>query len=187
MHVEFHDVNSFALMDLAQAARGNSVVTRGLLIPLLRKYSRAESSGASSAVRNASSEIVPGELMCSIIDSEFGFILFRGSRFAELISEASAGDGKNVFQWMTKETHRFGAENAPLEQVTFELTEVNSPEALRAVCDVVRDLNGVRDVQFVGGGAVVTFNPLGIRKEQICSAIRRSGYRATEIPMKAES
>ena len=88
---------------------------------------------------------------------------------------------------MADDTHRFGAENAPLEQVTFELTEVNSPEAVRTVCDAVRDLNGVRDVQFVGGGAVVTFNPLGIKKEQICTAIRRSGYRATEIATKAEN
>jgi hypothetical protein len=103
------------------------------------------------------------------------------------MSEASVGDGKYVFQLMTRETHRFGAENAPLEQVTFELTEVNSAEAVRTVCDAVRDLNGVRDVQFVGGDAVVTFNPLGIRKEQICTAIRRSGYHATEIPRKAES
>jgi hypothetical protein len=39
----------------------------------------------------------------------------------------------------------------------------------------------VRDVQFVGGGAVVTYNPIGIPKEEICTAIRRSGYRATEI------
>jgi len=45
----------------------------------------------------------------------------------------------------------------------------------------VKDLNGVRDVQFVGGGAIVTYNPLGITKEEICTAIRRSGYRATEI------
>ena len=88
---------------------------------------------------------------------------------------------------MTRETHRFGAENAPLEQVTFELTEVNSPKAVGRVCDEVRDLNGVRDVQFVGGDAVVTFNPLGIRREQICTAIGRSGYVATEIPTKSES
>jgi hypothetical protein len=75
-----------------------------------------------------------------------------------------------------------GAENeAPLERVTFEMNEVNSPEATRAICEAVNGLNGVRDVQFVGGGALVTFNPLGITKDEICTAIRRSGYRATEI------
>jgi hypothetical protein len=69
----------------------------------------------------------------------------------------------------------------PLEQVEFDVNDINSDEARRVVCDAVKDLNGVRDVQFVSGGAIVTYNPIGIRKEEICTAIRRSGYRATEI------
>jgi hypothetical protein len=73
-------------------------------------------------------------------------------------------------------------ENAPpLQQVEFDINDVDSEAAHRAVCEAVKDLNGVRDVQFVGGGTIVTFNPLGITKEEICTAIRRSGYRATEI------
>lgn len=81
---------------------------------------------------------------------------------------------------MTEET---GAtqNDPPLERVTFEINEVNSPEATQAVCEAVKGLNGVRDVQFMGAGALVTFNPLGITKDEICTAIRRSGYRATEI------
>ena len=70
---------------------------------------------------------------------------------------------------------------APLEQVEFDINDVNSEEARLAVCEAVNGLNGVRDVQFVGGGAIVTFNPLGITKEEICTAVRRSGHRATEI------
>jgi copper chaperone CopZ len=69
----------------------------------------------------------------------------------------------------------------PLEQVEFDINDVNSEVAQNTVRDAVKDLNGVRDVQFVGGGAIVTYNPLGITKEEICTAIRRSGYRATEI------
>ncbi|HEX3818632.1 MAG TPA: hypothetical protein VHW03_10120 [Chthoniobacterales bacterium] len=45
---------------------------------------------------------------------------------------------------------------------------------------------GVRDLQFVGGAALITFNPLGITKEEICTAIRRSGYRATELPTASD-
>jgi uncharacterized protein (DUF2267 family) len=37
------------------------------------------------------------------------------------------------------------------------LHRINSDEARRAVCDPVKDLNGVRDVQFVSGGTIVTF------------------------------
>ena len=71
-------------------------------------------------------------------------------------------------------------ENAPpLEQAEFDINDANTEPAHRAICDAVNGLNGVREVQFVGGGVVVTFNPIGITKEEICTAIRRSGYRAT--------
>ena len=73
-------------------------------------------------------------------------------------------------------------ENAPpLEQAEFDINEADSDVAHNAIHDAIKDLNGVREVQFVGGGAIVTFNPIGITKEEICTAIRRSGYRATEI------
>jgi hypothetical protein len=70
---------------------------------------------------------------------------------------------------------------APLEQAEFDINDANTEVAHRAICDAVNGLNGVREVQFVGGGVVVTFNPIGITKEEICTVIRRSGYRATEI------
>jgi copper chaperone CopZ len=76
------------------------------------------------------------------------------------------------------------ANEPPLEQVEFDINDINSEVARNAVRDAVKDLNGVRDVQFGGGGAVVTYNPIGITKEEICTAIRRSGYRATEIETK---
>ena len=72
-------------------------------------------------------------------------------------------------------------DNPPLEQVEFDINDINSDAAHNTVRDALKDLNGVRDVQFVGGGAIVTYNPLGISKNEICTAIRRSGYRATEI------
>ena len=79
------------------------------------------------------------------------------------------------------------ANDPPLEQAEFDINDVDSEVARRAVSEAVKDLNGVRDVQFVGGGAIVTYNPLGISKEEICTAIRRSGYRATEIESRRES
>jgi hypothetical protein len=69
----------------------------------------------------------------------------------------------------------------PLEQAEFDINDANTDAAHTAICDAVNGLNGVREVQFVGGGVVVTFNPIGITKEEICTVIRRSGYRATEI------
>lgn len=68
-----------------------------------------------------------------------------------------------------------------LEQAKFDINNINSADARNTVRDAVKDLNGVRDVQFVGCCEVVTYNPIGITKEKMCSAIRRSGYRATAI------
>jgi hypothetical protein len=73
------------------------------------------------------------------------------------------------------------ANEPPLEQVSFEINDADTEVAHNAIRDGVKDLNGVREVNFVGGGVIVTFNPIGITKEEICTAIRRSGYRATEI------
>jgi len=73
------------------------------------------------------------------------------------------------------------ANDPPLEQAEFDINDVDSEVAHRVVSEAVKNLNGVRDVRFVGGGAIVTYNPIGITKEEICTAIRRSGYRATEI------
>jgi hypothetical protein len=83
--------------------------------------------------------------------------------------------------FMMAEENQETKDEAPLEQVTFEMNEASSPEAMSAIREAVRGLNGVRDIEFIGGGALVTFNPLGITKEEICTAIRRSGYRATQI------
>jgi len=69
----------------------------------------------------------------------------------------------------------------PLEQAEFDINDANTDAAHQAICDAVNGLNGVREVQFVSGGVVVTFNAIGITKEEICTVIRRSGYRATEI------
>lgn len=74
---------------------------------------------------------------------------------------------------------------APLEQIEFDINDADSEVAHRTICDAVNGLNGVREVQFVSGGVIVTFNPIGITKEEICMAIRRSGYRATEITSSA--
>jgi copper chaperone CopZ len=72
-------------------------------------------------------------------------------------------------------------DDPPLKHVEFDINDINSDAARNTVREALKDLNGVRDVQFVGGGAIVTYNPLGISNNEICTAIRRSGYRATEI------
>jgi hypothetical protein len=56
---------------------------------------------------------------------------------------------------------------APLEQVEFDINDLELDAARTTVLEAIKDLNGVHDVKFYGGGALVTYNPLGITKEEI--------------------
>ena len=67
-----------------------------------------------------------------------------------------------------------------MKQVEFDVNDLDCELARATVRQLLQDLNGVRDVQFFGGAATVTYNPLGITREEICATIRQSGYRATE-------
>ena len=82
---------------------------------------------------------------------------------------------------MANDDNKKSENEPPLEQAEFDINEADSEVAHNAIGDAIKDLNGVREVNFVSGGVIVTFNPIGITKEEICTAIRRSGYRATEI------
>jgi hypothetical protein len=80
---------------------------------------------------------------------------------------------------MADDDNKKAEKEPPLEQASFEMNDADSEGAHNAIRDAVKDLNGVREVNFMGGGGIVTFNPIGITKDEICTAIRRSGYRAT--------
>lgn len=86
---------------------------------------------------------------------------------------------------MADDDNRKAENEPPLEQASFEINDADSEVAHTAIRDAVKDLNGVREVNFVGAGVIMTFNPIGITKEEICTAIRRSGYRATDITSSA--
>ena len=85
------------------------------------------------------------------------------------------------------EQDRAANDEAPLKQVTFEINNLNSPEAEAAVCAGIEGLNGVRAVQFLGGGVVVTYNPLGISKEEICTEIRRGATGRRRLASNSEN
>lgn len=80
-----------------------------------------------------------------------------------------------------------GTENPPLEQAEFDVDDIRSEVARATVRQLLKELNGVRDVQFFAGEAVVTYNPLDVSKDEICQEIRLSGYRATEIESRIEN
>ena len=70
---------------------------------------------------------------------------------------------------------QFGA--GPLRQARFDVNDADCEVARATVRQVLQDLDGVREVQFLGAGALVTYNPLGVTTEEICTAITQIGYR----------
>ena len=67
---------------------------------------------------------------------------------------------------------------APLEEAEFETNDVDCELARATIRQVLTDFSGVREIQFLGGRALVIYNPMGVTKEEICTAIRQVGYRA---------
>ena len=80
-----------------------------------------------------------------------------------------------------------GTENPPLEQAAFDVDDISSEMARATVRQLLKQLNGVHDVQFFGSEVVVTYNPFDVSRGEICQEIRRSGYRATEIESRIEN
>ena len=68
-----------------------------------------------------------------------------------------------------------------LEQVDFDANDLDCEVARATVRQLLQDLAGVRDVLFFGDAATVTYSPIGVTKQEICSVIRQMGYQATEI------
>lgn len=60
-----------------------------------------------------------------------------------------------------------------LEQAEFDVNGVDCKLARATVRQVLADLNGVRDVQFRDGAAIISYNPVGVTREEICAAIRQ--------------
>ena len=66
----------------------------------------------------------------------------------------------------------------PTEELDLMIPGMDSPVSEERVKAVLEKLPGVRAVRLVSGGAWIRYNPIGIDKDQICTAIRQAGFRA---------
>lgn len=82
-----------------------------------------------------------------------------------------------MFHWMAEPQ----TDDPALEQLDFDVNGIDCEVARATMRQLLQDLNGVCDVLFLDGAATVTYNPVGVTKEEVCSAIRDMGYHATEI------
>jgi hypothetical protein len=71
------------------------------------------------------------------------------------------------------------AHAAPAEELDLMIHDMDSAETEGHVQRVLQRLPGIRAVRIVERGAWIKYNPLGIGPEEICTAIRQSGFRAS--------
>lgn len=66
-----------------------------------------------------------------------------------------------------------------LEELDLAIPDMDNEAAEAQVGGLLAKLPGVRSVRLVERGAFVRYNPIGITKEQICSLLQNSGFRAS--------
>lgn len=69
--------------------------------------------------------------------------------------------------------------SAILEELDLAIPDMHDAAAETQVGASLKGLPGISFVRIVPRGAFVRYNPKGIDKDQICTAIRQAGFRAS--------
>lgn len=69
-------------------------------------------------------------------------------------------------------------DGAHLEELDLVIPNMDTDEMQLRAGEIVRGLPGVQAVQLVDGGALVSYRAGAVTKEEICGALRQSGFRA---------
>jgi hypothetical protein len=67
---------------------------------------------------------------------------------------------------------------APAEELDLMVPDMDSAETETSVQGVLRKLPAIQAVRIIQRGIWIRYNPLGISPDEICIAIRQSGFRA---------
>lgn len=67
----------------------------------------------------------------------------------------------------------------PAEELDLMIPDMDTEGSEKQVKEILEGLPGIKYVRLVQRGALVRYNPLGIGPDEICTAIRQSGFRAS--------
>jgi len=68
---------------------------------------------------------------------------------------------------------------APAEELDLMVPDMDSAETETSVQSVLQKLPAIQAVRIIQRGVWIRYNPLGISPDEICTAIRQSGFRAS--------
>jgi hypothetical protein len=69
--------------------------------------------------------------------------------------------------------------SAPAEELDLMVHDMDSAETETRVQGVLQKLPAIQAVRIIQRGVWIRYNPLGISPDEICTAIRQSGFRAS--------
>lgn len=75
--------------------------------------------------------------------------------------------------------HTAHSNSAPAEELDLMIPDMDSAETETSVQSVLQRLPAIQAVRIIQRGAWIRYNPLGISPDEICTAIRQSGFRAS--------
>ena len=67
----------------------------------------------------------------------------------------------------------------PSEELDLMIPDMDTEKTEVEVKAALEKLPGIQAVRLVPRGAWIRYNPVGIGKDQICAALRQSGFRAS--------
>lgn len=75
--------------------------------------------------------------------------------------------------------HTTHSHSAPAEELDLMVPDMDSAETEMSVQKVLQKLPAIQAVRIIERGVWIRYNPLGITPDEICTEIRRSGFRAS--------
>jgi hypothetical protein len=67
----------------------------------------------------------------------------------------------------------------PTEDLDLAIPDMDNEDAVRRATGVLNGLPGIVAMRMVERGAFIRYNPVGIKKEEICQAFQQAGFRAS--------
>ncbi|HYR59200.1 MAG TPA: hypothetical protein VEO95_11240 [Chthoniobacteraceae bacterium] len=69
--------------------------------------------------------------------------------------------------------------HTPTEELDLMIPDMDTANLESKVKAILEMLPGIHSVRLIERGAFIRYNPLGIDKDEICTAIRQAGFRAS--------
>lgn len=73
------------------------------------------------------------------------------------------------------------------DEISIGINDLDSTVSYDAVYEALKELRGIRAMRALQGGVMISFNPLGVTQQEICTEIERAGFTIDNIESSHKS